>query len=230
MGGRDQYFDLGDVLLSTAEKGQIRVNLGDVDTQKGYGVSTPVWGPDGYLAVPNDPKDGAARALFLTTGQGRRAIAFSDNRFAGQAGTMEPGDRMIVTDGPTRWYLRRKDKRIGFYTEAENDPPVGGKGMLFDMSGKDGVIQLRAGGCSITLDAQKGTITLCAAGPSGAATLVLDPVNGIQLLSGIVNVDAPFVTLGQTGGVRPGIPGVDTVLYGPLGTAGVASTSVFVAK
>jgi hypothetical protein len=231
MGGRDQYFDLGDVLLSTAEKGQIRVNLGDVDTQKGYGVSTPVWGPDGYLAVPNDPKDGAARALYLTTGQGRRAIAFSDNRFAGQAGTMKPGDRRIVTDGPTRFYLTRSDKRIGFYTETENDPPVGGKGMLFDMSGKDGVIQLRAGGCSITLDAQKGTITLCAAGPSGAATLVLDPVNGIQLLSGIVNVDAPFVTLAlNSDGSRPGKPGIDTVTVGAMGQSAVASPHCFAAN
>jgi hypothetical protein len=102
---------------------------------------------------------------------------------------------------------------------------------LQEFSGKDGVIQLRAGGCSITLDAQKGTITLCAAGPSGAATLVLDPVNGIQLLSGIVNVDAPFVTLAlNSDGSRPGKPGIDTVTVGAMGQSAVASPHCFAAN
>ena len=130
------------------------------------------------------------------------------------------GGREAETDGELQ------DRVI----EAQSEPPVGGKGMLFDMSGKDGVIQIRCGGASITLDGQKGTITLCAAGPGGSSSVVLDAVNGLQLLAGIVNVDSPFVTLGQLAGVRPGIPGVDSVLYGALGQSGVASTSVFVSK
>lgn len=225
MGGRDQYFDLGDVLLSTAEKGQIRVNLGDVDTQKGYGVSTPVWGPDGYLAVPNDPKDGAARALYLTTGQGRRAIAFSDNRFAGQAGTMEPGDRMIVTDGPSRFYLKRTDQRVGVYTEAKSDPPVGGKGMIIEADGDSGKIRLRAGGAVIELDSSNGTITLTAAGLSGKSVLVLSPTDGAQIMAGGIHLDTlGFVTLGlNSDQTRPGKPGVDTVIVGAMGQSGVAA-------
>lgn len=231
MPGKDQYIDTGDVVLSTAENGQIRVNLGDVDKQTGYGVSVPAWGPDGYLARPNDSGEGAARALYLTDGNNKRAFAFSDNRFAKQAGTLDPGDRMIVSSGDARFYLRNEDNRIGFYTEAQSDPPVGGKGMLFDMSGKDGVIQIRCGGCSITLDGQKGTITLCAAGPSGSSTIVLDPVNGAQILAGIVNLDAPFVTLGlNSTGDRPGKPGVDTVVVGALGQSAVASPHCFAAN
>jgi len=224
------YFDYGDVVTSSAERGQIRVNIGDVDKQTGYGVSLPVWGPDGYLAMPNDPGNGAARAFYFKDGTNARALAFSDNRFTEQAGTLKPGDRMIVSDSPARFYLRKADARLGFYTEAESDPPVGGKGMLVDLSGKDGVIQLRAGGCSITLDGQKGTITLCAAGPSGAATLVLDSTKGVQLLSGIVNVDAPMVTLGLTSaGTRPGVPGVDTVVAGATGQTAIPAHGVFVA-
>lgn len=231
MPGKDQYIDTGDVVLSTAENGQIRVNLGDVDKQTGYGVSVPAWGPDGYLARPNDSGEGAARALYLTDGNNKRAFAFSDNRFAKQAGTLDPGDRMIVSSGDARFYLRNEDNRIGFYTEAQSDPPVGGKGMLFDMSGKDGVIQIRCGGCSITLDGQKGTITLCAAGPSGAATLTLDAVNGFSVVAGIANIDAGNVTLGATGGtLRPGTPGVDSALYGAMGQSGIASSCVFIAK
>lgn len=231
MAGRDQYFDRGDVVLSTAEKGQVRVNLGDVDRKTGYGVSTPVWGPDGYLARPNDPESGACQALYLTDGQNRRAVAFCDNRFAAQAGTLAPGDRMIVSSQAARFYLRNADNRIGFYTEAQSEPPTGGKGMLFDMSGKDGVIQIRCGGASITLDGQKGTITLCAAGPSGASTLVLDAVNGFQALAGIVNLDAPFVTVGLTSaGTRPGTPGLDTALVGPTGQAGLPAPKCYIAS
>lgn len=231
MAGKDQYIDTGDVVLSTAENGQIRVNLGDVDKQTGYGVSVPVWGPDGYLARPNDSGDGAARALYLTDGNNKRAFAFSDNRFAKQAGTLDPGDRMIVSDCAARFFLKKETAHIGFYTEAKDEPPVGGKGMTVDLNGDDGKIVLRAGGCSITIDGQAGTITLLAAGPSGAATLTLDAVNGFSVVAGIANIDAGNVTLGATGGtLRPGTPAVDSALYGAMGQSGIASSCVFIAK
>jgi hypothetical protein len=223
MAGKDQYFDLGDVVLSTAEKGQIRVNLGDVDRKTGYGVSTPVWGPDGYLARPNDPKDGACRALYLTDGQNRRVLATSDNRFAAQAGTLEPGDRMIVSSGDARFYLRNADNRIGVYTEAKSDPPVGGKGMIIEADGEAGLIRLRAGGAVIELDAASGTITLTAAGPSGKSVLVLSPTEGAQIMAGGIHLDTlGFVTLGlNSDQTRPGKPGADNVLIGAIGQSGV---------
>ncbi len=231
MAGRDQYFDRGDVVLSTAENGQVRVNLGDVDRKTGYGVSTPVWGPDGYLARPNDPENGACQALYLTDGQNRRAVAFCDNRFAAQAGTLAPGDRMIVTNAACRMFMKAATAHVGFYTEAKSEPPVGGKGMTVDLNGDDGKVVLRAGGCSITLDGQAGTITLIAAGPSGTTTVTLDAVNGFSVVAGIANIDAGNVTLGATGGtLRPGTPGVDSALYGAMGQSGIASSCVFIAK
>lgn len=232
MAGRDQYFDRGDVVLSTAENGQVRVNLGDVDRKTGYGVSTPVWGPDGYLARPNDPESGACQALYLTDGQNRRAVAFCDNRFAAQAGTLAPGDRMIVTNAACRIYMKQATARVGFYTEATADPPVGGKGMLVEADGDAGIIRLRAGGAVIELDAASGTITLTAAGPAGKSVLVLSPTDGAQIMAGAINLDTlGFVTLGlNSDQTRPGKPGVDNILIGAMGQSGIMAPKASAAQ
>ena len=215
-----------------AEGGEVRVNPGEETTGEGFASDTQVWGPDGYIARPNDPNDkGAAQVFYTVEGQQQIALAFRDNRFAAQAGTLEPGDRMIVTDGPTRFYLKRTKAQVGLYTEAANEPPTGGKGMILDLSGESGVIQIRAGGCIISLDGQNGKITLTASGPSGAATLVLDAVNGISLIGGVANIDCPFVTLGlNSDNTRPGKPGLDTVTIGAAGQTAVASPKVYAAQ
>jgi hypothetical protein len=225
----DHLTDIGDILLSTAENGEVRVNVGDVLTKAGYDTNASVWGPDGYIAMPNDPSDdGAARALYLLDGNNRRVFGFTDNRFAAQAGTLQPGDRRIVTDGPTRIYITKATAQVGLYTEAENEPPVGGKGMILDLNGSEGVIQIRSGGCLIVLDGQNSKITISASGASGNAAIVIDPVNGISLLAGTVNLDAGFTTLGlNSDGTRPGKPGIDTVLIGAMGQSGVASPKCY---
>lgn len=224
--------DLADVLLATAEGGEMRVNLGNVTTGDGYATDVPVWGPDGYLARPNDAADGAAaRALYMIDGHNRRVFAFSDNRFAAQAGTMKSGDRRIVSSSAARFYLTNASAQIGLYTEAANEPPVGGKGMILDLNGEEGVVQIRCGGCLIVLDGQNGKITLSAIGASGNATITLDPVNGISLLAGVVNVDAGFTTLSlNSDGTRPGKPGLDTVTVGAMGQSAVASPRVYAAS
>ncbi len=225
----DHLTQIADVLHSTAEGGEVRINVGEETTGEGERASVPVWGPEGYIAAPNDTSDkGAAQALYLVDGQQQRAFAFRDNRFAAQAGTLEPGDRMIVTDGPTRFYMKRQRAQVGLYTEAASEPPIGGKGMILDMNGEAGVLQIKCGGCSIVLDGQKGQIVISAAGPSGNATITLDAVTGISLLAGTVNLDAGFSTLGlNSDGTRPGKPGVDTVLIGPMGTAGIPSVKCY---
>lgn len=228
----DHLTAIADVLHSTAENGEVRVNLGEDTTGEGERIDVQVWGADGFLARPNERSDkGTCQALYLVDGQQQRVFAFRDNRFAVQAGTMDPGDRLIVTDGPTRFFMKRETQRVGLYTEAKSTPPVGGKGQILDLNGDDGTITIRCGGCTILLDGQNGKIVLTATGPAGSATLTLDATKGAAITAGIVNVDAPFVTLGLTGGaVRPGIPGVDSVIYGPMGQAGLSSSSVYVAK
>jgi hypothetical protein len=228
----DHLTDVADVLLSTAEGSEVRVNIGEETTGVGIAQDVQVWGPDGFISRPNDPSDkGCAQVLYLAEGQQRRVFATRDNRFAKQAGALDPGDRIIVTDGPPRFFLKQSSQRVGLYTEAVNDPPAGGKGMMLDLSGEDGVIQIRCGGCVLVLDGQNGRIQLSAIGSAGAATLVLDSVNGVSLMGGIANLDCSFVTLGlNSDGTRPGKPGVDTVLLGAVGTAGVASPKIYAAQ
>lgn len=228
----DHLTQIADVLHSTAEKGEVRVNLGEDTTGEGERGDVQVWGADGFIARPNEPDDaGACQALYLTDGQQQRVFAFRDNRNAKAAGEMDPGDRLIVTKGAPRIAMKQKTQRIVLYTEAKQPPPVGGKGQILDLNGEDGTITIRCGGCTVLLDGQNGRIVLTATGPGGASTLTLDAAKGASITAGIANIDAPFVTLGLTGGtLRPGTPAVDSVLYGAVGNVGVGSTTVYVAK
>ena len=198
------------------------------------GASAPradvqVWGPDGFIARPNDPSAaGTCQALYLVDGQQQRVIATRDNRFAAQAGTMDPGDRLVVTDGNVRFYMKQATQRVGLYTEAKTAPPAGGKAMIVDLNGDEGTVLIRCGGCIFSMDGSK--ITISAVGPSGSASLVLDPVLGVSIQGGVANIDCPFVTVGlNSDNTRPGKPGIDTLLIGPVGAAGIPSIKVFAA-
>lgn len=226
----DHLTQIADILHSTAESGEVRVNVGEETTGEGERGDVQVWGPDGYIARPNDTSDaGCAQGFYVNDGQQQRVIAFRDNRFASSAGTLEPGDRMIVTDAPCRFYMKKARQRVGLYTESTDTPPAGGKGMTLDLDGEGNLLQLRFGGCLLVADGQKWTIV--ASNGSANASIVIDPAKGITITAGAIYLDGGNVTIGLTGGAaRPGIPGVDSALYGPLGQAGVASSSVFIAK
>jgi hypothetical protein len=229
----DHLTGIADILHSSAENGEVRVNYGEETTGEGELADVQVWGPDGYIARPNDPSDkGAAQVLYLVDGQQQRAMAFRDNRFAVQAGTLEPGDRIICTDGPTRFFMKRATQRIGLYTEAVSTPPAGGKGMLIEADGDAGVLRLRAGGAVIELDAASGTITLTASGLTGKSVLVLSPTEGAQIIAGAIHLDTlGFLTLGlNSSQTRPGIPGVDTVIIGASGQTGIAAPRISAAQ
>lgn len=226
----DHLTQIADVLHSTAEKGEVRVNLGEDTTGEGERGDVQVWGADGFIARPNAPSDkGACQAIYVVDGQQQRVVAFRDNRFAAQAGAMDEGDRLVVTDGPPRFYLKKKRQRVGLYTESKDAPPVGGKGMTVDLDGEGNIVQLKFGGCVLVADGQKWTIT--AANGSANSSIVIDPAKGVTITGGAIYLDGGVVTVGLTGGtLRPGIPGVDSAIYGPMGQAGVASSSVFIAK
>lgn len=224
----DHVTDIADILTSTAEDGEIRVSLGDVRTGDGYDSNAAVWGPDGYLARPNAQGDGATRALFIVDGNARRVIATTDRRFSAQAGTLEPGDRMLVTDAACRLYMKRARAQVGMYTEASDEPPVGGKGMILDLDGEGSVIQLRFGGTMIVLDGK--TVTIVAAGAASSSSITLSET-AITLTAPTINVAGGFVALGlNSDGTIPGKPGVDTVIIGSQGSVGIASKSVFAAQ
>jgi hypothetical protein len=229
----DHLTGIADILHSSADGGEVRVNYGEETTGEGHLSDVQTWGPDGYIARPNDPSDkGATQVLYIVDGQQQRAIAYRGNYFAAQAGTLEPGDRMIVTDGPSRIYMKRASQRVGMYTEAVSTPPAGGKGMLIEADGEAGVLRLRAGGAVVELDGNNGTITLTAAGLTGKAVLVLSPTEGAQILAGAIHLDTlGFVTLGlNSSQTRPGIPGVDTVTIGASGQTAIAAPRVSAAQ
>lgn len=226
----DHLTAIADVLHSTAENGEVRVNLGEDTTGEGEHIDVQVWGPDGYHARPNDPDDkGACQALYLIDGQQQRVFAFRDNNNAKQAGALEPGDRLIDTRGAPRVYVKQKRQRVGLYTEMKSAPPVGGKGMTLDLDGEAGNILIKRAGQVIVLG-DDGGISLVCAGAASQSSITMTPTS-ITIAAGVVYIDGGNVTVGLTGGVaRPGIPGVDSALYGPMGQAGVASSCVFIAK
>jgi hypothetical protein len=224
----DDLTDVRDVLHSTAKDGEVRVNFGDAASGEGERGDVQVWGVDGYHARPNDPDgDGACQAFYIVDGQQQRVIATRDNRNAKAAGEMDPGDRLISTKGAPRVVVKQKRQRVMLYTEAKDTPPVGGKSIALDLDGEGNLLQLRFGGCLLIADGTKWTIV--AAGAATNSSIVLD-ASGVVITGGVINLDGGNVTVGMTAGVRPGLPGVDTALYGATGTTAVPSTSVFIAK
>jgi hypothetical protein len=224
----DHLTGIADILHSSADNGEVRVNYGEETTGEGELADVQVWGPDGYIARPNDPSDkGAAQVLFLVDGQQQRAVSFRDNRFAAQAGTLEPGDRMIVTDGPTRIYLKRGKAQAGIYTETSSDSGSG-KGLILDLNGVDGVIQIRNRGRLVVLD--DAGISLVCAGPVSQSSIVMTDTT-VTITASTVNIAGGFVALGMNSdGTLPGKPGLDTVVVGASGQTAVASPKVFAAQ
>jgi hypothetical protein len=226
----DHLTGIADILHSSAEGGEVRVNYGEETTGEGHLSDVQTWGPDGYIARPNDPSDkGTCQVLYIVDGQQQRATAFRDNRFAAQAGTLEPGDRMIVTDGPSRIYMKRASQRVGMYTEAKSAFADGSKGMVIDLDGEAGNIQIKRGGQMVVLG-EDGNVTLVCAGPATQSSIVMTPTT-ITITASTVNVAGGFVALGtNSDGTLPGKPGLDTVVVGASGQTGIASPKVFAAQ
>ncbi len=218
MGFADSKTLVSDILLATQEDGEVRVNLGELTDGVGVGQEAAVWGPDGYLAMPNLPDDeGCAQALYSVDGHTLRVIATRDNRFAAKTPSLKPGDRAIVSDCDARIMLRKETNQIVLYTINSLDD----KAMLDEIDGSTGtrrivnsgnVIELTndscrilAGGCVIEM--KDGTITFF------ATHFACNTGGG---------------NLGVVGAIAP-IPGLMSVLAGPTGMAGAPSTKWTVA-
>lgn len=225
----DNLTDIADILHSTAKGGEVRVNIGDAASGEGERADVQVWGPDGFVARPNKKTDaGVCQAFYVVDGQQQRVIATRDNRTAKQAGELDEGDRLIVTEGAPRFYMKQVRQRVGLYTESKDTPPAGGKSMTLDLDGEGNVVQLRFGGTMVTMDG--GKVTIVAAGAATNTSIVMTD-STITITAGAIYLDGGNVTVGLTGGaVRPGIPAVDSALYGAMGQSGIASSSVFIAK
>jgi hypothetical protein len=137
--------DIVDVTFSAGTSGEARINLGDIATGRGYAASVTVWSSgDGFVGLPNAPTAGgqAAQALMLTHGNQRLALAIRDTRWDGQAGTLAPGDRRILSDCDAALLLRQAANSIELLSTDV--------GVLVD--GEAGAVTVSKGDNTITVD------------------------------------------------------------------------------
>jgi len=211
---------VADVLLSSVSSGEVRVNLGDLSDGTGFGAECSLWGVDGFVSCPNDPDDaGCAQAIYLSSGNSKRAICSRDVRFASKAGALKPGDRAILSDCDARLFLKKANNGITLYTVNETD---GDKAMIVDLAGAKGKITILNSGAQIAIEKDKITL-----GVSGGGAIVIDS-NGVQVLGQQFVAACSTVTLGLIAGVPPP-PGLTSALIGVSGMAGIASKSVTIA-
>lgn len=216
-----------DVLGSDATDGEIRVHLGDASSGRGFSKDNPVYGPDGFIGRPNPPSaDGsAAQAVYVHDGDDHRVLGVRDNRWKDKVGTMDDGDRAIVTEGAARIFVKNGRDAVVLYTEA-ND----GKGMLLDIGGVEGEVQIINGKGGTFFRMGDHEIVLAV---DGGGTLTID-AEGVRVTGANFQATAGSVQLGDMGGGTPppALPPLIGVAYGPPGVGPpvtTASTKVFVA-
>ncbi len=215
----DQRISVADILASSVEDGEVRVNLGYAATGKGIGAEQAYWGLDGFFSRPNDPKpDGseAAMALYIVDGEDKRVVASRDNRFADKVGDMQPGDRAIVTDADARVLIKKNGNSVTLYTVSEPD----NTDIQVHLDGASGFLEGRCGGSWIKLTNDKVTI-----GAAGGKCIITVSAKGVQIdgenficatAGGMLGVIAPMVP-------PPPAP-AGSILFGPVGATGLPST------
>lgn len=213
-------FEIADVLSSKVDQGEVRLTVGDVITGTTYATDCQFWGTDGFYGIPaaGNASDGTAQALFFVDGNAKRVVGSRDNRTVEKYGSLEPGDRAIISTGDARFILKNNRDSVTLYSENQKD---GGTSMLVDVSGKDGTISLTAGRGGMVIGPDGITIKF------GNSVLVLDD-KGVTLQGPSAKVVGGTVLLGAPGTIP--LPGVNSVIYGPTGLTGAPSTSVFIAR
>lgn len=150
----DLLLGTDDVLNSTADGGELRVDLGDIRDGVGLAAEVVLWGTDGFVSRPNDPDDSAkecARALYFVDGDERIVIGTVDARYASKVGTLEPGDRAIVGKGEQRLLVKEGNESVTMYSVNQST----NSSMLVSVSGEDGTITLVNGGAIFTIEDDK---------------------------------------------------------------------------
>lgn len=143
-----------DLVLSLVEDGEPRANIGEESTGLGFGSSTPIWAPDGFVGVPNAASGGAcAQGIVWQDGSAQRLIAARDNRWTDKAGTLDIGDRAVVSDSEAWFLLTRATDRL----RLRSTGPAGE--MLIDVNGQAGTMTLSVGVNSIEIAATGITMT-----------------------------------------------------------------------
>lgn len=225
----DQSTSVADILASSVTDGEIRVNLGYLNEGKGIGADSPYWGVDGFFSRPNDPNPdapdgGAAMAFYIVDGDTKRIVATRDNRFSSVSAALLQGDRAISSRGSARFILKAGnpddptdtgEDSTTMYTVSEGED----LDMIVHLNGKGSFGEFRVGASFMKMTSDK--ITISVAGGKCVLTLTekglqIDGENFLCATSGgHLGVLAPLV---------PPVPGVNAIVIGPGGPAGVGSS------
>lgn len=219
-----QRIDVLNVVGSTADNGEVRVDLGDLASDEGISKDSPMWGLDGFVSRPNDPnfttKEGAL-AFYIQDADEKFVISVKDNRFSDKVGTLSEGDRAIISNCEARVFLKKERSAITLYTVDENE----NFSMMIDLSGVDGLITYINGQTYIQQHTDKIVL-----GVNGGGMILIDE-NGVQIEGNNFRCNTAGGNLGVlTPGTAatpavPPLPVANSIIGGPSGIAGVASTS-----
>lgn len=218
----DLDYGRADVLASSMENGDVRVNLGDALTNEGHVADAPWWcSGDGFVSRPNDPSEnggGACTAFWFFDGNQRIATAARDGRYAEKAGSLQPGDRAIVSRGEARFLLKAANDSVTLYTA---DQTNNNTSMMLSLDGSTGSILISCGTSYIELKNGKVVIS------SGGASISLDGAN-VQVFGSHTALNTKTGNLGVVGAIPPPA-GVGSIVAGPAGMSGVGSSAWTVA-
>jgi hypothetical protein len=206
-----------DVLASSMENGDVRVNLGDALTNEGNAGDAPWWcNGDGFLSRPNNPDDnggGCCQTFWLFDGNQRIPVAARDGRYAEKAGELQPGDRAIVSRGEARFLLKAANDSVTLYTANQQDDD---SSMIITAVGETGTILIANGTAYIEMKKDKIVLN------SGKAMLVLDAQGASTFFGSHFAANTKSGNLGVQG-VHAPTPGVASILLGVSGMTGVPS-------
>lgn len=138
----DHTTDIGDILQSVVEDGEVRVSLGKYagqnETSLGVSSDAPVWQQTGFASRPADPDErGSAMAVYVLDGDQKRVVATRDNRNINLIAELLPGESIVF--GQNGNFLRlHQDGRISMFTTEGNDPTGDGASVSATLDPEDG--------------------------------------------------------------------------------------------
>lgn len=149
------------------------VNLGDTtDEEGGAAAGAKLLTPIGFYGLPDQPSAGgrAARAVMLTIGNTRFAIAAKDDRpLVSLPAPMAPGDRAILSSCAARLELRRAANKIGLYAAPDAKVEIDGTAEQIEARQGSTKALLTALGGALSWDAGAGTNSYVVAAPNGTS-------------------------------------------------------------
>lgn len=213
--------DRCDITAPFATNGEIRCNIGRLPSGQGISASCPVYGVWGIFSMPAEPTQGeCAQAIYSKQQNWSAIFGIRDNRLRDRVGELTPGDVMVCTLGEARIIIKRQSDSVTIYTANQQD---GDKSMMVHLNGASGEILLVNGGTKYSQTTSKFEMVV-----NGGGSLVIDG-QGVRVGGPQFNADCGAGTFGLLpGGVRP-VVGVNSVLGGVSGFAGLPSSAWVVA-